>query len=254
MQLHFWRHATFVLSIGSLKLLVDPMLSPAGAMNPVGNAANDRRIPLVDLPFPESVLHENLNKLDAVLVTHLHRDHWDAAAVEWIPRTLPVFCQPGDETTIASSGFTSVTPVVADIAWRGLHLTRTGGHHGTGELAAQMGNVSGFILQSTGEPLLYIAGDTVWCAEVEAVLNNFRPHRVILNTGEARFLTGDPITMGVEDVVQVCRAAPQARVIAVHMETINHCLLTRVALRDQLQQRGFLDQVAIPADGELVTL
>jgi L-ascorbate metabolism protein UlaG (beta-lactamase superfamily) len=50
MNIHFLRHATLILNIDGLKILVDPMLSPVGAMDPVANAANQRRIPLVDLP------------------------------------------------------------------------------------------------------------------------------------------------------------------------------------------------------------
>jgi hypothetical protein len=54
MQLQLIRHPTLVITIGDLKLLVDPMLSPAGAMDPIANAANQRRIPLVDLPFSDA--------------------------------------------------------------------------------------------------------------------------------------------------------------------------------------------------------
>jgi hypothetical protein len=48
MQIQLIRHATLVVTLGDLKLLVDPMLSAAGAMDPVANAANQRRIPLMD--------------------------------------------------------------------------------------------------------------------------------------------------------------------------------------------------------------
>ena len=30
-----------------------------------------------------------------------------------------------------------------------------------------MGKVSGFVLKYIGQPTLYIAGDTIWCDEVE---------------------------------------------------------------------------------------
>jgi hypothetical protein len=51
-------------------------------------------------------------------------------------------------------------------------------------------------------------------------------------------------------VARVCRAAPEARVIAVHMEAINHCLLTRAELAGALDEQGLKDRVEIPADGE----
>ena len=55
------------------------------------------------------------------------------------------------------------------------------------------------------------------------------------------------------DVCQVCRSAPDARVVAVHMETVNHCLLTRAALKARLDAEGLVRQVSIPADGEMLT-
>ena len=64
------------------------------------------------------------------------------------------------------------------------------------------------------------------------------PNIIVVNAGEARFLGADPIIMGLDDVVSVCKAAPQARVIAVHMEAVNHCVLTREGLRTGLSRFG----------------
>jgi len=99
---------------------------------------------------------------------------------------------------------------------------------------------------------LYIAGDTIWCAEV-AALEAHQPDITVLNAGAAQFLTGDPITMTAGDVVQVCDALASTQVVAVHMEAINHCLLTRADLREQLRVAGRLGRVRIPQDGETLT-
>jgi L-ascorbate metabolism protein UlaG (beta-lactamase superfamily) len=84
-------------------------------------------------------------------------------------------------------------------------------------------------------------------------LREHQPEVTVVHAAGARFLTGDPIVMTAEDVVQVCRALPSTRVIAVHMEALNHCLLTRAELRERLRLEGLLDRVAIPADGETLT-
>jgi hypothetical protein len=39
----------------------------------------------------------------------------------------------------------------------------------------------------------------------------------------------------------------------VHMETLNHCLLSRVDLGTVLDEAGMLSQVWIPANGESLT-
>jgi L-ascorbate metabolism protein UlaG (beta-lactamase superfamily) len=254
MRIHFLRHATFIVKLNGMNLLVDPMLSRAEAMEPVQNAANQHRIPLTELPLDDAALQQLIEQVDAVLVTHLHRDHWDARAVELLPKHILLLCQPEDQARLGQAGFTAVQPVASEFRWQNIIFTRTGGRHGTGEIGQKMGPVSGFVLRAAGEPTLYIAGDTIWCEEVAQALLTYQPEVTIVNAGAAQFLTGDPITMTAEDVVQVCRAQPKTRVIAVHMEAVNHCLLTRRQLRERLEQEGVSAQVTIPADGDLIEL
>ena len=60
--------------------------------------------------------------------------------------------------------------------------------------------------------------------------------------------------MTTQDVVQVCRAQPGTRIVAVHLEALNHCKLSRAELRSELEALGLLERVLIPVDGELLTL
>jgi len=117
-----------------------------------------------------------------------------------------------------------------------------------------MGPVSGFVLRVAGASALYLAGGTIWCPEVEQALELHQPDIAIVNAGAAQFFSGGPITMTAEDVARVCRARPQMRVIAVHMEAINHCLLTRAELSVSLSEAGLLAPVSIPDDGTLIQL
>jgi hypothetical protein len=96
---------------------------------------------------------------------------------------------------------------------------------------------------------LYIAGDTVWCAEVVEAIAQHAPDRIVVNAGAAQFLKGDPITMMANDVIQVCLADRNTQIVAVHMEAVNHCGLLRGDLRDTLLRAGFGEQVWVPADG-----
>jgi L-ascorbate metabolism protein UlaG (beta-lactamase superfamily) len=254
MRIHFLRHATLVLTIHELTLLVDPMLSPLEAMDPIPNAGNQQRIPMVPLPLFAEELQQVLEGIDAVLVTHTHPDHWDASAQATLPKHLPILCQPEDQNAIEQAGFSQVLPVTEHLTWHGLQIDRTGGQHGTGIIGKKMGPVSGFLLQAEREPALYIAGDTIWCPEVEQALKQFSPDVVILNAGAPTFATGGgPITMDEEDVCLVCRNIPEAQIVAVHMETVNHCRLTRAALRAKVEEEGLGKQVLIPQDGDILT-
>ena len=244
MEIRLVRHATTVVRLGGKTLLIDPMLSPPEAMPPIQNTPNDRRNPLV--PLPEL----DLSTPDAVLVTHTHADHFDDAAAEGLRKDLPLFCQPEDEEKFSSDGFSDVRPVTDSLRWEDIELHRTGGRHGTGEIGARMAPVSGFVMRATGEPTLYVAGDTIWCPEVEEALETHHPDVVVVNAGAARFNEGDPITMTTGDVAEVVRHSGEASVIAVHMEAINHCLLGRDELRSSLEALGASESVSIPADGE----
>ncbi len=253
MKIQFLRNATFLLETGRHRLLIDPMLSPQSALDPIPMAANTTRIPMVDLPLSEAQLKKMISQLDAVLVTHTHPDHWDVTARQLLPKHLPIFCQPEDEALIRSQGFEQVIAVLDQVQWEGLRIYRTGGQHGTGEIGRMMAPVSGFVLDHD-DTKLYIAGDTIWCPEVESALTTHQPQFVVVNAGAAQFLKGDPITMTDQDVVRVCRAVPGARVIAVHMEAINHCYLNRHDLRQTLHGQGLGDQCSVPEDGETVRL
>jgi L-ascorbate metabolism protein UlaG (beta-lactamase superfamily) len=251
MRLRLIRHATLVVEYSGHKLLVDPMLSDAGAQRPIDNSPNPRNNPLVPLPLPASEL---IDGIDAVLVTHTHRDHWDAAAAQLLPKHLPILGQPEDEQRFRAEGFTKVQPIATSTNWDGIEVTRTGGQHGTGEIGKKMAPVSGFVLRSKAEPTLYIAGDTIWCEEVEHALDKFHPDVVVVNTGAAQFLQGDPITMTADNVIATCQHAANGRIVAVHMEAINHCLLTRADLAFQVEAARVIQQLAIPEDGDWVNL
>jgi L-ascorbate metabolism protein UlaG (beta-lactamase superfamily) len=251
MRLRLIRNATLLVRAGERTLVVDPMLDPAGARPPVEDTPNPVRNPLVELPEPAEIV---ITGLDAALVTHLHRDHFDDTAVRLLPKELPVFCQPADAERLRGHGFADVRPVDDELEWDGLRISRTDGRHGTGRIADELGPVSGFVLAAPGEPVLYVAGDTIWCEEVAGALDRHRPDVVVVNAGAARFLEGDPIVMTADDVVAVARHAPDARVVPVHLEAINHCPQTRADLHQRLRDEGLTERVTVPEDGAEVPL
>ncbi|KAG0011338.1 hypothetical protein BGZ82_003046, partial [Podila clonocystis] len=193
-------------------------------------------------------------------VSHTHLDHWDDAAQELLPRSIPLFAQDEvDSQIIRAQGFTNVRILGEDRVFEGVHLAKTGGQHGTDsmyssrDLAEILGKVMGIVFQAPRSKTVYVAGDTVWDSEVDQTLAKFNPDVVILNTGDAR-LTGfdDSIIMGKDDTLHAHRAAPNATIIAVHMDAINRTVLTREELREYVQQKNIQDRVLIPDDDEIL--
>src|SRR6476620_3859847 len=124
MKLRLIRHATLLVGVGARRVLVDPMLAPAGRRPPVENTRPKRRNPLCELPEPAEVV---VGRLDGVIVTHLHADHLDDTAVDLLPKDLPLLCQPPDEGVLRDRGFSAVLPVEDRLDWDGVEVTRTGG-------------------------------------------------------------------------------------------------------------------------------
>lgn len=251
MEIQLIRHATLRVHFDELTLLVDPMLGDKGSMPAIANSANAEPNPLVPLPMPVT---EVLRGVDAVLVTHTHRDHWDEAATELIPRGMRILCQPADLAFFRDKGFEDVRPVHSAVAYGLVTIARTDGEHGTGEIGKKMAPVSGYVLRSRGGESLYIAGDTILCHAVRKVLKDFAPQVAVVNCGGARFLEGGPITMTAEEVGEVARLAPQTQMVAVHMEAINHCGVQRAELERHLHTIELTKAVLIPGNGQLLEL
>jgi hypothetical protein len=106
-------------------------------------------------------------------------------------------------------------------------------------MAEALGPVSGFVLDD-----LYLAGDTVWYDGVERTIERFSPRVAVVNAAGASFLEGGLIVMGIDDVREVVARVPV--VVAVHLEALNHCPVTRAELA------AAVPGVVIPRDGATV--
>lgn len=251
------RNATLRIDYGGVRFLVDPMLADRHSFPGFpGTANSEQHNPMVHLPLPIA----DIVDVDAVIVTHLHEDHWDQAARDALPKDLPVFAQnDADAEVIRGQGFTDVRVLSENSEFDGVRLIKTAGRHGTQAhyevMAELLGDVCGVVFNHPEEKTIYLAGDTIWNENVDAVLSAHAPEIAILNAGYAMVQGIDGgIIMGTEDVLRVHQAAPEARLIASHMEAINHCVLTRAELRAFAAEEGFSDKLLTPGDGETYTI
>jgi L-ascorbate metabolism protein UlaG (beta-lactamase superfamily) len=249
MDIQLIRHATLWIEFSGKKLLIDPMFSTKGELPPTPNTPNELRNPLIELSMDINPLLQ----ADAILLTHLHRDHFDDAAIQALPKDIPIFCQPSDEGKLKDLLFTHIQAIENKFIWGDLTIIRTSGQHGRGEIGKQMSPVSGFILQALGESSLYVTGDTIWCEEVEQALEQNRPEVIIAFAGAAQFVTGGVITMDTEDLRQLYLSSPHSPIVVVHLDAWNHCLLTRKQLSDYLVERDMFDRFYLPQDGETMS-
>lgn len=250
-NLQLIRNATLVIDYAGQKIVVDPMLSAKGA---IASWAGLQTNPTVDLTMP---IPEIVDDIDLVLVTHLHEDHFDQAASTHLAKSVPLLNQPGDTAFFASKGFINARVLMDSILWNGIHISRTQAQHGSGEVLNMMGKTSGFVLQAKGMPTVYIIGDGIWTAEVEKNILKFDPDYIVANAGDARIQGFEevPIIMDEAQVMTLITHSGKAKVIAVHMDALDHCFTTRASLRQQAALFNIdASKLIIPQDGQVIPL
>ncbi len=243
------RNATMKITYGGQTILTDPMLSPKDAIRSFAGIAKN---PTVELPIAAKDIPGDVN---CVIVTHTHPDHFDTAAASLIRKDMPLFCQPGDDSNLKMAGFTNVSPVEKQCVWNGITIIRTGGKHGSGKILERMGNVSGIVLQAEGEPTVYWVGDSILCDEVKKTVEKFNPDIIITHSGGAKIPGFDPIIMDAQQTVDIANLAPKSKIVAIHMESLDHCGVTRKIMRDAADKAGITqERLIIPKDGETISL
>jgi hypothetical protein len=59
--------------------------------------------------------------------------------------------------------------------------------------------------------------------------------------------------MGKDDIYEVYKAAPNAKIIVSHMEAVNHWTLSRNELKSFINEKGISSNVLVLDDGESYT-
>lgn len=250
------RNATVKIEFAGAKFLVDPMLAPKETYPGFEGTFNSHlRFPSVELP----TTLEDILDVDAIIVTHTHLDHWDETAKQVIPKNQLIIAQnENDAKQIKSEGFTNVEVLTPEFIFKDVKLIKTDGQHGSDSaievLGEILGEVCGIIFKHHTEKVLYLAGDTVWNAFVKESIDTHQPEILILNSGDAQVPGLGSIIMSKEDVYEVHKAAPNAILIASHMEAVNHAALTRSELQEYVNEKGISDHVCIPQDGETYSI
>lgn len=241
-----YRHATFILNIDNKRILVDPMFGNMGSYSSVKLSSNKLMNPLVDFP----VDFKDLINVDGVIITHNHFDHFDDVAKRVLPKDIPLLCQPSDYKAINELGFSNVTKVKDKDSWLGINITRFKGTHGGGIFNLLLGKSSSYLLEYMNYKI-FITGDTLLTSTQRKVLEDFNPDYVIAYSGGANIKLGGKLTMGIDDILSISGLLPQTKIIAIHMDSINHCSDTRTKLKKSLSNSH--SNIVIPMDYETLS-
>lgn len=251
MKIKLIRNATLKMVYAGKTILIDPMLCKKETMEPFMKGL--KKNPTVDLTIS---INEILQGIDAVLVTHSHPDHFDTVSSKLLPKDIPILATPIDKGFFEKHNFNNITTIEKEETWSNIKITRIEGQHGSGSILPFMGKVSGFVLQAKGEPTIYLLSDTIITEKVKDAISNFKPQIIITNSGGG-ILTGYedfPVMADEKQTIEIAKLAPKAKIIAVHLESIDFCRVTRKSLRKLAIEKGISNkQLIIPNDGDSLT-
>jgi len=249
MKMQLIRNATMRLNYASIGILTDPLFA---AKHTLSSYAGKSRNPLVDLPMsPPEVLVD----VDMVLLSHLHSDHFDRCAQEILPKDMEFCCQPQDETRLKKMGFSKVHPVVDEITFNGVRIIRTEAQHGKGSVLDEMGPASGYVFISSQDPTVYWIGDSIVYEKIFKTIDRFRPEVIITHSSGAVWgKSNELIVMDAEQTLRICRYATASRVVAIHLDSLDHGTVSRKDLDLKRKQADVSsNHLIIPNDGEKLT-
>lgn len=253
MQIHQVRNATMVIESGDKVILVDPMLGEKGTAGPPFTLFRfkPQKNPIVGMP---NQIMDVINKTTHCLITHLHPDHLDKAGEDFLrSKNVPVICSVNDETTLRKKGLNVVQTIEywTTSEFLGGKIQGIPAVHGYGFVAKPMGNVMGYYIEFPNEKTLYLSSDTIYTDAVHKVLTEFKPELAVVAAGTAQLDIFQPLLMHMDDILRFVRTAP-GKVLANHLEAVNHCPTTRVELRREVENIGLSSKVFIPNDGEKI--
>jgi len=201
--------ATVLVTLGSFTLLTDPNFLHRGQRAYLGKGLWSRRLTQPALE-PDA-----LPPLDAVVLSHLHGDHFDRVARRALPRRQPVITTPQAARRLGQWGFES-RPLET---WQQETLTKGSEQltvralpavHARGAMGALLPPVMGSLIEHTAGPTrtrIYVSGDT---------------------------LTGDHVT-------EIARREPDVDVVVTHLGGTR--VLMHTVTMDALQGVDFLRRV-----------
>ncbi|MEJ2885949.1 MBL fold metallo-hydrolase [Actinomycetospora aeridis] len=261
-SLYFIGTATTLLRCGGFTVLTDPNFLHRGQRAYLGKGLVSKRL------TEPALTPDQLPALDAVVLSHLHGDHWDRVARRGLDRSLPVITTPEAARTLQSRQrfrralglrtWESHTLVRDDGAT--LRVTALPGRHAPRPVTRLLPPVMGSLLEfadPSGEVLrrIYLSGDTLpfeGIAQIREYVGEV--DRAVLHLGGTTLPGGLVVTMDGQMGADVLETISPRRATPIHYDDYGVFRSPLSEFLGEVQRRGWDDRVDVVRRGETIAL
>jgi L-ascorbate metabolism protein UlaG (beta-lactamase superfamily) len=256
-SLTFVGTATTLLRLGGFTVLTDPNFLHRGQRAYLGKGLWSKRL------TEPAMQPDDLPPLDAVLLSHLHGDHFDRVARRGLARSQPVLTTPAAARRLSRWGFQTRGLQT----WERETLTRDDetlsveslpAVHARGVMGALLPPVMGSMLEHrVGSELrrrIYLSGDTLTGDHLDAIARRFPSiDAAVVHLGGTRVLF-HTVTMDAGQGVDFLRRVRPAQAIPVHYDDYGVFRSPLLAFEAAATRAGLADSLRPVRRGETVTL
>lgn len=259
LSLTFVGTATTVLRLGPFTVLTDPNFLHRGQRAYLGKGLWSRR------RTDPALTVDQLPRLDLVVLSHLHGDHWDRVARRGLAHDLPVLTTQQAARSLRRQGFGNAAGLATwgseRVAKDGSTLTVTAlpGRHGRGPMRRLLPPVMGTLLEYA-EPArptpyrLYLTGDTLFVEELQEIRRRCPDvDAAVVHLGGTRVL-GALVTMDATEGCQLLDLVQPRRAVPVHYDDYPVFKSPLADFAREADQRGWTDRITYVSRGDTIDL
>lgn len=249
----FVGNATTLIAAEGITLLTDPNFLHLGQHAYLGYGLVSKRL------RPPALTVEQLPPVDAVLLSHMHGDHWDRVTQRKLDRELPILTTPHAAKRLARRGFGHATGMSTWQSHRivkgSLTVTVTSmpGRHAPTPVDRLLPPVMGSMIEFTDGAAtrrLYVSGDTLFVDELREIPVRFSSIDLgVLHLGGTRLPAGSKLPFGLTVTMDARQGADLVelldlpKMIPVHFDDYSVFASSLNDFRAEMARRGLGDRV-----------